>query len=49
MSSGSNHSGGRHVSLSDEEAVKEILSATVLDLWRAVNNLTRLQIGRAHV
>ena len=35
--------GSRMVSLADEEAVKEVLSATVLDLWKAVNNLTRLK------
>lgn len=33
----------RNVSLADEEGVKDILSATVLDLWRAVNKLTRLR------
>jgi len=33
----------RLVHLSDEEAVKEILSKTVLDLWKVVNNLTRLR------
>ena len=33
----------RHVSLADEEAVKEILRTTVLNLWRVVNNLTRLR------
>src|SRR5512134_1330619 len=33
----------RLVSLSDEAAVKEILGATVLDLWKVVNNLTRLR------
>jgi hypothetical protein len=31
----------RLVSLADEEAVKEILSATVMGLWEIVNNLTR--------
>jgi hypothetical protein len=31
------------VSLADEEGVKEILAETVLDLWRVVNNLTRLR------
>jgi uncharacterized protein (TIGR00730 family) len=36
----------RHVSLSDEEAVKEILGAAVLDLWKAVNTLTRLRPSR---
>jgi uncharacterized protein (TIGR00730 family) len=35
--------GARLVSLSDEEAVKEILAATVLSLWKTVNNLTRLR------
>jgi hypothetical protein len=29
--------------LSDEDAVREILSKTVLDLWKVVNNLTRLR------
>src|SRR5262245_20726809 len=33
----------RLVSLADEEAVKEILAASVLDLWKVVNNLTRLR------
>jgi uncharacterized protein (TIGR00730 family) len=33
----------RIVSLAEEDAVKEILAATVLDLWKAVNNLTRLR------
>ena len=33
----------RLVSLGDEDAVREILSATVLDLWKVVNNLTRLR------
>lgn len=36
----------RHVSLSDEDAVKEIVGAAVLDLWKAVNNLTRLRPSR---
>ena len=31
------------VSLADEEAVRKILSTTVLDLWKVVNNLTRLR------
>ena len=35
--------GGRPVSLSDEEGVKEIVRTTVLDLWKVVNNLTRLK------
>jgi uncharacterized protein (TIGR00730 family) len=33
----------RLVSLADEEAVREILRTTVLDLWRVVNKLTRLR------
>ena len=33
----------RTISLTDEDAVREILVTTVLDLWKAVNNLTRLQ------
>jgi uncharacterized protein (TIGR00730 family) len=31
------------VSLADEEAVKQILTSTVFDLWEIVNNLTRLR------
>src|SRR6188474_953663 len=34
------------VSLSDEEAVKEVLSQSVLGLWDTVNNLTRLRPSR---
>ena len=33
----------RVVSLGDEEAVRQILTATVLDLWKVVNTLTRLR------
>jgi uncharacterized protein (TIGR00730 family) len=33
----------RIVSLADEEAVRQILGTTVLDLWKIVNNLTRLR------
>jgi len=33
----------RFVSLSDEEAVKEIVRTTVLNLWKVVNSLTRLR------
>jgi uncharacterized protein (TIGR00730 family) len=44
MSSAPNESDAtRIVSLADEEAVKEILVSTVLDLWKVVNNLTRLR------
>ena len=31
------------VSLADEDAVKEILVGTVLNLWEVVNDLTRLR------
>src|SRR5262245_44985589 len=31
------------ISLSDEEAVKQLLVGTVFSLWDVVNNLTRLQ------
>jgi uncharacterized protein (TIGR00730 family) len=34
------------VSLADEEGVKQILVSTVLGLWEAVNNLTRLRPSR---
>jgi len=33
----------RLVSLADEEAVRQILVTTVFDLWKVVNNLTRLR------
>ena len=33
----------RMVSLTDEDAVREILVTSVLDLWKVVNNLTRLK------
>jgi uncharacterized protein (TIGR00730 family) len=33
----------RFVSLADEDAVKELLKSTILDLWKAVNTLTRLR------
>ena len=36
----------RVVSLADEEAVKQILATTVLDLWKVVNNLTRIRPTR---
>jgi uncharacterized protein (TIGR00730 family) len=34
------------VSLDDEEAVKEILTTTIQDLWEVVNNLARLRPAR---
>jgi uncharacterized protein (TIGR00730 family) len=47
MSSDSNAANAaRLVSLGDEEAVRKILVATVLDLWKVVNNLTRLRPSR---
>lgn len=47
MSSASKKSNGaRLISLSDEEAVKEIIGTTVLNLWKVVNNLTRLRPSR---
>src|SRR5262245_31134218 len=33
----------RMVSLADEEAVKEIIKSSVLNLWHVVNTLTRLR------
>jgi len=33
----------RLISLGDEEAVREILTTSVFDLWKVVNNLTRLK------
>ena len=35
--------GARVVSLADEEAVKQVVVGTILGLWDAVNNLTRLR------
>ena len=34
------------VSLADEEGVKDVLATTILGLWEAVNNLTRLRPSR---
>jgi uncharacterized protein (TIGR00730 family) len=36
-----------HVSLADEEGVKQILVSTVFGLWDIVNNLTRLKPSRS--
>jgi hypothetical protein len=38
--------GQRMVSLADEEAVKQVLASTVVQLWNAVNTLTRLRPSR---
>src|SRR5215510_4179912 len=47
MSSEQQRQDGKHlVSLADEEAVKEILSTTIMGLWELVNNLTRLRPSR---
>ena len=35
--------GGRLIALSDEDAAGDILRATVLSLWKAINGLTRLR------
>src|SRR6185436_3886436 len=44
MSSEQKRQDGQHiVSLADEEAVKEILSTTIMGLWELVNNLTPLR------
>ena len=34
------------ISLGDEEAVKQLLTGTVFDLWKVVNNLTKLRPTR---
>lgn len=39
-------SGPGVISLSDEEAVKELLGSAVMGLWEVVNNLTRLRPSR---
>lgn len=38
--------GSRQVSLGDEEGVKQILASTIMGLWEAVNNLSRLRPSR---
>jgi hypothetical protein len=35
--------GPQHVSLADEDGVRQVLSTTILGLWKIVNNLTRLR------
>ncbi|MCC6678375.1 MAG: LOG family protein [Phycisphaerales bacterium] len=39
--------GVRNVSLADEDAVKEIVATTVMNLWEAVDTLTRLRPSRS--
>jgi len=47
MSSATNASdGGRLVTMADEAAVTAIVQDAVLDLWKVVNNLTRLRPAR---
>ena len=46
MSSAQNRPESELVSLADEEAVKEVLSNTIMGLWELVNNLTRLRPSR---
>jgi uncharacterized protein (TIGR00730 family) len=43
MSSDHAQNPSRLVRLNEEDAVREILAASVLDLWKIVNNLTRLR------
>ncbi|MCL4222482.1 MAG: hypothetical protein KJZ65_14065 [Phycisphaerales bacterium] len=38
--------GIRNVSLAEEDAVEEIVAATVMNLWEAVDTLTRLRPSR---
>jgi uncharacterized protein (TIGR00730 family) len=46
MSLGNSRMDPQTVSLTDEEAVKEIVVDTIFTLWDAVNNLTRLRPSR---
>ena len=46
MSTNESKHGAPHVSLGDEEAVRQVLADSVLGLWDVVNNLTRLQPTR---
>jgi uncharacterized protein (TIGR00730 family) len=43
MSDAPKEANDRLVSLADEEAVREIVTASVLSLWKVVNDLTRLR------
>ena len=36
----------RFISLADEDAVRDLLKSTILDLWKVVNTLTRLRPSR---
>lgn len=42
----SEHNPAGLISLGDEEAVKQLLTGTVFDLWQIVNNLTKLRPRR---
>lgn len=46
MSTGARENQDASISLADEDAVRKVLIDTVLGLWDAVNNLTRLQPSR---
>lgn len=43
MSARDKHNYAGQISLGDEEAVKQLLTGTIFDLWKVVNNLTRLR------
>jgi len=43
MSAGNKDNPAGLISLSDEEAVRQLVTGTVFDLWRIVNNLTKLR------
>jgi len=43
MSTGGQGTRDGSVSLGDEDAVKQVLAESVLELWNVVNNLTRLK------
>jgi uncharacterized protein (TIGR00730 family) len=43
MSSVPGPDASRFISLADEDAVRDLLKSTVLDLWKVVNTLTRLR------
>jgi uncharacterized protein (TIGR00730 family) len=46
MATRDRHNPAGLISLGDEEAVKQLLTGTVFDLWKIVNNLTKLRPTR---
>ena len=46
MTTRNEHNPAGLISLGDEEAVKQLLTGTVFDLWKVVNNLTKLRPSR---